>query len=64
MIQSKIWEAMKEVMANAEAEVEKFYEKGNSSAGTRARKAMQELKGLASQLREEIQSKKSEGKAE
>jgi len=48
-----------------EAEVEVFkseYEKfegGNNSAGTRARKALQNIKNLAQELRKEIQAKKS-----
>lgn len=40
-------------------EYEKF-ERGNKSAGTRARKSLQEIKKLAQELRVEIQSKKSE----
>jgi hypothetical protein len=39
----------------------KFEEKGNKSAGTRARKLAQELKGLLQTLRQEIlESKKTE----
>ena len=37
---------------------EKFYEKGNNSAGTRVRKALQGLKKLASDIRNEIQEKR------
>ena len=43
------------------AEMEKFYDKGNKAAGTRARKGLQDLKKLAQDIRLEIQSKKNEG---
>jgi hypothetical protein len=36
------------------SETNKFFEKGNQSAGTRARKAAQELKELMQVLRKEI----------
>ena len=36
-----------------------FYEKGNKAAGTRVRKAMQELKGLAQDIRVDVQEKKN-----
>ncbi len=35
-------------------DVEKFYEKGNKSAGVRVRKTMQEVKKLAQEIRVEI----------
>jgi hypothetical protein len=40
--------------------MEKFYEKGNKAAGTRARKGLQDLKKLAQDIRLEIQSKKND----
>ena len=43
------------------AEMEKFYDKGNKAAGTRARKGLQDLKKLAQDIRLEIQEKKNEG---
>lgn len=43
------------------AEMEKFYDKGNKAAGTRARKGLQDLKKLAQDIRLEIQSKKNDG---
>ena len=43
------------------AEMEKFYDKGNKAAGTRARKGLQDLKKLAQEIRLEIQGKKNEG---
>jgi hypothetical protein len=42
------------------AEMEKFYDKGNKAAGTRARKGLQDLKKLAQDIRLEIQAKKNE----
>ena len=38
---------------------DKFYEKGNSAAGTRVRKAMQEVKNAAQDLRVDIQNTKN-----
>ena len=40
------------------AEYDKF-ERGNKSAGTRARKSLQNIKKIAQDLRTEIQAKKS-----
>lgn len=39
----------------------KFEEKGNKAAGTRARKALMDLKKLATDRRKEIQEKKNAG---
>jgi len=53
---------VKEVVASIEADVEKFYNAGNAAAGTRVRKAMQELKGLAQEIRTEVTEKKNSAK--
>jgi hypothetical protein len=53
---------VKEVVAAIEADVEKFYNAGNSAAGTRVRKAMQDLKGLAQEIRSEVTEKKNSAK--
>ncbi|WP_199119272.1 histone H1 [Pedobacter sp. ASV28] len=53
---------VKEVVAAIEADVEKFYNAGNSAAGTRVRKAMQDLKGLAQEIRTEVTEKKNGAK--
>lgn len=50
---------VKEVIASIEADVEKFYNAGNAAAGTRVRKAMQDLKGLAQEIRTEVTEKKN-----
>jgi len=41
------------------SEYEKF-ERGNKAAGTRSRKALQNIKNIAQDLRKEIQAKKGE----
>lgn len=51
--------ALKELVASAEADVQKFYEKGNSAAGTRVRNAMQQLKVLATDIRKEVTERKN-----
>jgi len=38
----------------------KFYDKGNKAAGTRVRKAMQDLKQMAQDIRVEVQGKKND----
>jgi hypothetical protein len=48
-----------EEVETLKSEYEKF-ERGNKSAGTRARKSLQEIKKLAQELRTEIQAKKTE----
>jgi len=50
-----------EIVALVEAakeDMDKFFVKGNKSAGTRVRKHMQDLKALAQQLRSEVQDAK------
>ena len=52
------------LVESIKGDVEKFYVKGNSSAGTRVRAQMQELKTLAHQLRIDIQNIKNGGQPE
>jgi hypothetical protein len=47
-------EQIKNLTETLSAETTKFYDKKNNSAGTRARKAAQELKALMQKLRTEI----------
>ncbi|WP_456425623.1 histone H1 [Rhodocaloribacter sp.] len=54
------FEQLRNFVAELEADFEKFYEKGNKAAGTRVRKAMQELKKMAQDIRVDIQSKKND----
>ncbi len=42
-----------------EADFAAFYEKGNKAAGTRIRKAMQEIKQTAQEIRLEVQAMKN-----
>ncbi|GGI23715.1 histone H1 [Pedobacter mendelii] len=56
------FEKVKEVIANIEADAAKFYDGGNAAAGTRVRKAMQDLKVLASDIRKEVTEKKNSAK--
>ena len=53
---------VKELLAAVEADAEKFYSAGNSAAGTRVRKAMQDLKVLAQEIRTEVTEKKNTAK--
>jgi hypothetical protein len=46
---------MKAALASLEEETTKFYEKGNKSAGTRARKVLQDIKTLSQEGRKHIQ---------
>jgi len=48
-----------ELVSDLQVDLEKFYEKGNKTAGTRARKKLQDLKKLAQDIRVEIQEKKN-----
>jgi len=54
------FEQLKQLVLDAEADVRKF-EAGNKAAGTRVRKAMQDLKNLAQEIRVEVQDKKNQG---
>ena len=58
----KKFEELKQLIAGAEADAEKFYNSGNGAAGTRLRKAMQDLKTLAQEIRTEVTEKKNSAK--
>ena len=58
---SQIFESIKKTVAEVEAEVSKFND-GNNAAGARVRKAMQELKNLATELRKEVLETKNSRK--
>lgn len=55
----KRFEQLKELLDSLEADFSKFYDKGNSAAGTRVRKGMQEMKNLSQEIRIEVQNKKN-----
>jgi len=50
---------VKNLVASLEADADKFYNKGNSAAGTRVSKGMKDLKNLAQSIRLEIQESKN-----
>lgn len=50
---------LQNLVDETKSEMEKFYDKGNKAAGTRARKGLQDLKKLAQDIRLEIQSQKN-----
>ena len=56
---SQIFEKLQDIVNSTQADIDKFYEGGNKAAGTRVRKAMQEVKNLAQDLRKEVQAKKN-----
>jgi len=45
---------LKEILSSVEADADKFYNKGSKASGTRLRKALQEIKGLAQEIRNEV----------
>ncbi|MCP5062490.1 MAG: histone H1 [Ignavibacteriae bacterium] len=51
-----------EFVKNMDTDVEKFYGKGQSAAGTRVRKALSEVKKMAQDMRNEVQAIKVERK--
>jgi hypothetical protein len=53
---------VKELIASIEADAQKFYQDENKAAGTRIRKAMQELKNLAQEIRNEVTELKNKEK--
>ncbi|HEY4655718.1 MAG TPA: histone H1 [Cyclobacteriaceae bacterium] len=53
------FQELKNLIASLEGDIDKFYNKGNSAAGTRVRKGMQELKTIAQGIRAEVQELKN-----
>ena len=53
------FEELKNLILGLEEDVDKFYDKENQAAGTRIRKGMQDLKGLAQEIRLEVQEIKN-----
>ena len=51
---------IKELIDSLEDDMDKFYNKGNKTAGTRARKTLQDLKKVAQDIRVDIQDKKKD----
>ena len=55
---SKLFDEMQNILNDSQGDVTKFCE-GNNSAGTRVRKAMQNIKSLAQSVRLEVQAQKN-----
>ena len=53
------YKELQDLLASFEKDFEKFYDKGNKSAGTRLRKAMNEIKRKAQDIRKEVQDMKA-----
>lgn len=51
---------LKNFVDGMEDDFSKFYDKGNKAAGTRVRKAMQDIKKMAQDIRVEVQNKKND----
>lgn len=56
------YDEMNNLMDQLEPDLNKFYNKGNKAAGTRARKTLQEMKKKAQKIRLEIQEWKNTGR--
>ena len=55
---SNAFDELQNVINDCQGDVTKFVE-GNNSAGTRVRKAMQTIKGMAQTIRVEVQEQKN-----
>ncbi len=53
------FQKVKQLISDIETDAGKFYNSNNGAAGTRVRKAMQDLKVLATEIRKEITEKKN-----
>ena len=53
-----IYDKLQDLVNDTQSDVTKF-EEGNNSAGTRVRKAMQNAKALAQEVRVEVQNQKN-----
>jgi hypothetical protein len=52
-------EEIQQILKTVEADFDKFYSNNNQAAGTRIRKAMQDLKKKAQEVRAEVQDMKN-----
>ncbi len=53
------FQELKDMVDSFEKDFEKFYDKQNKSAGTRVRKAMNDIKKYAQEIRKEVQEMKT-----
>ena len=59
MVIMKMLDDLEDLVYSSRDELEKFETNGNKAAGTRVRKAMQDIKGLAQEIRVAIQDAKN-----
>lgn len=60
----ELFDQIKQTVEEAEKDAIKFYESGNKAAGVRLRKTMQEIKGLAQELRLDVNKVRQERESE
>ena len=53
------YENIKKLIADMETDIDKFYDKGNKSAGIRIRKKLQEVKLIAQEIRNDVLRKRN-----
>jgi len=58
------YQGLKDHLESLAVDIEKFYVKGQSAAGTRVRKGLSDLKKLAQEMRNEVQDLKAQRKSE
>jgi len=58
------YQQLLELLTTHEDDFVKFYDKGVQAAGTRVRKAMQDMKNLAQEIRTEVQDMKNAAEAQ
>ncbi|MCY7361891.1 MAG: histone H1 [Ignavibacteria bacterium] len=56
--------SLNEILDGMKADIEKFYDKGQNAAGTRLRKALNELRKKSAEIRKDIQDERVKRKAE
>ena len=54
----ELFNKLRDALEAAEGDAKKFYDKRNSAAGTRLRRAMMEVKKIAQEIREDVSAKK------
>lgn len=50
----KKFQELKDLVTTIEKDATSFYEKGNKAAGTRLRNGLQQIKGVATDIRKEV----------
>lgn len=58
------YQKLVDFVKSLELDFHKFYEKGQSAAGTRVRKGLSELRKLCQEIRNDVQRVKAERKAQ